>query len=315
MTRKKVFSIDGGAGRAICAIPALEKYARLHPDEDWNIIIGGWDTLYFGNPLLQERTYSMDVKGLFNNLIKDNQIVHPEPYTKWEYYNQQCSLAEAFDKEINETDDHSDLGKPNMYLCKSEEKGAANALAGVKAKQNKDITIVIQPFGRSARVDNGDIIDDSSRSIDPSVYQRLVKKLSQKYNIIFMGEGEFAKEIEEEDSYSEKPQLPDLRAWSALIEGCDYFIGCDSVGQHIARAFDIPGTVILGSTFAENVSYPDWFQIIDDRKTEKRYSPIRICGFDNHLADRLNDRLMEFDDKEVTDIYTRIVKDIKEKVS
>ena len=38
-------------------------------------------------------------------------------------------------------------------------------------------------------------------------------------------------------------------------------------------------------------------------------------GFDNHLADRLNDRLMEFDDKEVTDIYTRIVKDIKEKVS
>ena len=202
-----------------------------------------------------------------------------------------------------------------MYLCKAEEKGAANALASVKAKQNKDITIVIQPFGRSARVDNGDIIDDSSRSIDPSVYTKLVKKLSQKYNIIFMGEGEFAKEIEEEDTYSEKPQLPDLRAWSALIEGCDYFIGCDSVGQHIARAFDIPGTVILGSTFAENVSYPDWFQIIDDKKTEKRYSPIRICGFDNHLADRLNDRLMEFDDKEITDIYTRIVKDIKEKVS
>ena len=90
MTRKKVFSIDGGAGRAICAIPALEKYARLHPDEDWNIIIGGWDTLYFGNPLLQERTYSMDLKGIFKNLIKDSQIIHPEPYTLWQYYNQQC---------------------------------------------------------------------------------------------------------------------------------------------------------------------------------------------------------------------------------
>ena len=314
MTRRKVFTLDGGAGRAITAIPALEKYAKAHPDEDWNIVIGGWDTLFFGNPLLQDRTFSMDVKGLFENIIKDSDIIHPEPYTLWEYYNQKCSLAEAFDKVINETDDHSDLGKPNMYLCKAEEKGAANAIAAVKAKQNKDITIVIQPFGRSARVDNGDIIDDSSRSIDPSVYQRLVKKLSQKYNIVFMGEGEFAKEIEEEDTYSEKPQLPDLRAWSAIIEGCDYFIGCDSVGQHIARAFDIPGTVILGSTFAENISYPDWFQIIDDKKTEKRYSPIRICGFDNHLADRLNDRLMEFDDEEVTDIYTRIVKDIKEKV-
>ena len=173
----------------------------------------------------------------------------------------------------------------------------------------------MQPFGRSARVDNGDIVDDSSRSIEPHVYYKLVKKLSQKYNIIFMGEGEFAKEVEEEDTYSEKPQLPDLRTWAAIIESSDYFIGCDSVGQHIARAFDIPGTVILGSTFAENVSYPDWFQIIDDKKTEKKYSPIRICGFDNHLADRLNDRLMDFDDKEITDIYTKIVKDIKEKVS
>ena len=187
MTRKKVFSIDGGAGRAICAIPALEKYARLHSDEEWNIIIGGWDTLYFGNSLLQERTYSMDVKGIFNNLIKDSQIIHPEPYTQWQYYNQQCSLAEAFDKIINETDDHSDLDKPNMYLCKAEEKSASNVISGVKSKQAKDLTIIIQPFGRSARVDNGDIIDDSTRSIEPRVYQQLVKKLSQKYNIIFDG--------------------------------------------------------------------------------------------------------------------------------
>ena len=312
MTRRKVFTLDGGAGRAITAIPALEKYAKAHPDEDWNIIIGGWDTLFFGNPLLQDRTYSMDVKGLFENVIKDSQIIHPEPYTLWEYYNQKCSLAEAFDKVINQTDDHSDLGKPNMYLCKAEEKGAANALAAVKAKQNKDITIVVQPFGRSARVDNGDIVDDSSRSIEPHVYYKLVKKLSQKYNIIFMGEGEFIKEIGEEDTYSEKPQLPDLRAWSAIIEASDYFIGCDSVGQHMARAFDIPGTVILGSTYAENISYPDYFQIIENENVAKTYSPIRACGFDSHLADRLNDRLMDFDDDQIGKIYTQIVKHIKE---
>ena len=262
MTRKKVFSIDGGAGRAICAIPALEKYARLHPDEDWNIIIGGWDTLYFGNPLLQERTYSMDVKGIFKNLIKDSQIIHPEPYTLWQYYNQQCSLAEAFDKIINETDDHSDLGKPNMYLCKAEEKNAANMLSGVKAKQNKDLTIVIQPLGRSARVDNGDVIDDSTRSIEPHVYHKLVKKLSQKYNIILMAEPDFINVLSAEDSVSEKPQGLDLRMWSAIVESVDYFIGCDSVGQHMARAFEIPGTVVMGYTYESNVSYPDYFNII-----------------------------------------------------
>ena len=314
MTRKKVFSIDGGAGRAICAIPALEKYARLNPEEDWNIIIGGWDALYFGNPLLQERTYSMDVKGLFNNLIKDSQIVHPEPYTRWEYYNQQCSLAEAFDKEINETDDHSDLGKPNLYLCKGEEKNAANMLASVKAKQSKDITIVIQPFGRSARVDNGDIIDDSTRSIEPHVYHQLVKKLSQKYNIILMAEPDFVNLVSQDDQISEKPQGVDLRFWSAIIESVDYFIGCDSVGQHMARAFDIPGTVIMGSTYASNVSYPDYFNVIENKNVEKVYSPIRVAGFDCHLTDRLNDKLMDFTEEEVDEIYKSIVKDIKEKV-
>ena len=315
MTRRKVFTLDGGAGRAITAIPALEKYAKAHPDEDWNIVIGGWDTLFFGNPLLQDRTYSMDVKGLFENIIKDSDIIHPEPYTIWEYYNQKCSLAEAFDKVINETDDHSDLGKPNMYLCKAEEKGAANTVAALKAKQNKDISIVIQPFGRSARVDNGDIVDDSSRSIEPHVYYKLVKKLSQKYNVVLMCEGEFAKEAEAEDTYSEKPQIPDIRAWAAIIEASDYFIGCDSMGQHMARAFNIPGTVILGSTYAENITYTDYFQIIENENVEKTYSPIRAVGFDSHLADRLNDGLMNFDDDQINQIYNKIVKDIKEKVS
>ena len=313
MERKKVFHLDGGAGRVICALPALEKYAKKNPD--FNVIIGGWDVLTFGNRLLQDKTYSMDVKGIFNLLIKDNDLIHPEPYLLWQYYNQECSLIEGFDKLINETDDHSDLDPPRLYLCKAEEKGAANLIAQVKSKQNKNATIVIQPFGRSARVDNGDIIDDSTRSIEANVYYKLVKKLSQKYNIILMAEGEFCQAVSQEDTISEKPQIPDIRAWAAIIEASDYFIGCDSMGQHMARAFNIPGTVILGSTYAENITYTDYFQIIENENVEKTYSPIRAVGFDSHLADRLNDKCMEFDDDQINQIYNKIVKDIKEKVS
>ena len=105
----------------------------------------------------------------------------------------------------------------------------------------------------------------------------------------------------------------DLRGWAAIIEGCDYFIGCDSVGQHMARAFNKPGTVLLGSTFAINTTYPDHFQIIENDNVEKQYSPIRISGFDSHLADRVNDRCMDFSDEDIDDIYDAIVKDIKEK--
>ena len=313
MERKKVFHLDGGAGRVICALPALEKYAKKNPDKDFNVIIGGWDSLTYGNRLLQDKTYGMDVKGIFNLLIKDNELIHPEPYLLWQYYNQECSLIEGFDKIINQTDDHSDLEPPRLYLNKAEEKGAANLLAQVKSKQNKNATIVIQPFGRSARVDNGDIIDDSTRSMEANVYYKLVKKLSQKYNIILMAEPEFCQALSQEDSVSEKPQ-GDLRMWTAVIEACDYFIGCDSLGQHMARAFDKPGSVIMGSTYAENVSYPDWFNIIENEDVAKTYSPIRACGFDSHLADRLNDRLMDFSDEQIDKIYSNIAKHIKEKV-
>jgi ADP-heptose:LPS heptosyltransferase len=308
---RKVIVIDGGAGRAIAAIPALEKYVRNHPGEDVRIVIFGWDNLFWGNTLLQDITYGADTKGIFDSFIKDaDVIVSPEPYRVPGYFNQKLSLAEAFDKEINETNEHSDIGVPKLYLSKAEEKNAANTIADCKAIQKKQKTLVIQPYGRSAKLDRGDIIDESSRGLDSSSYIKLVKKLSTKYNLILFAEKNFHLA---EDTYTMKIDT-DLRMWSAIIDCCDYFVGCDSVGQHMARAFNKPGTVILGSTFAKNVTYPDWFNIVEKDDVLKKYSPIRICGLDNHLADRYNDKLMDFSEKEIDEIFMSIVKDIEKKV-
>lgn len=308
---RKLFVIDGGAGRVIAAIPALEKYVQNNPDEDVKIIIFGWDNLLWGNTLLQDITFGADTKGIFDLFIKDSDIiVTPEPYRVPGYFRQELSLAEAFDVEINGTTDHSDLPKLQLYTSKAEEKNAANLIADVKAQQKKNKTIVIQPYGRSARVDRGDIIDDSSRGLDSRAYLALTKKLSTKYNLILFAEKQFWLP---EDTYTFKPEM-DLRMWSSVIEGADYFVGCDSVGQHMARAFDKPGTVLIGSTFAVNVSYPDWFQILEKEGVPKKYSPIRLCGLDGHLADRYNDKLMDYSDDEIDEIFMKIVKDIEEKV-
>ena len=308
---RKVFMIDGGAGRAIAAIPALEKYVKEHPEEDVRIVVFGWDNLLWGNVLLQDITYGADTKGLFDNVIKDADIlVSPEPYRVAGYFTQKLSLAEAFNKEINNTDDHTGIGVPNLYLSKAEEKNAANLIADVKSQQKKNLTIVIQPYGRSARVDRGDVIDDSSRGLDSSAYLKLVKKLSTKYNLILFAEKPFH---QVEDTYTFKLEA-DLRTWSAVIEACDYFVGVDSVGQHMARAFNKPGTVILGSTFAKNTTYPDWFSIFEREGMPKKYSPIRITGLDGHLADRYNDKLMDFTDSEIDKIFMSIVSNIEKKV-
>lgn len=308
---KKIFYIDGGAGRVICALPALLKYIKKNPDHDVKILIGGWDNLVWGNRELQDITYNPDTKGVFDTVIKDcDIIVSPEPYRLPGYFKQELSLAEAFDVEINNTNDHSDIGIPPLYLSKAEEKAASNVIADVRQQQQKSITIVIQPYGRSARSDRGEVIDDSSRGLDSYTYLKLVKKLSTKYNLILFAEKETHSA---QDTFTFKPEL-DLRMWSAVIEACDYFVGVDSVGQHMARAFNKPGTVILGSTFAKNVSYPDWFNIIDKCPEDKKYSPIRISGFDSHMADRYNDKLMDFTDGEIDEIFMSIVKDIEKKV-
>ena len=306
---KKLFLIDGGAGRAIAAIPALLKYAKK--DKDFAILVHGWDTLFWGIPELQDKVFNPEQKGIFEQLVLSaEQLVSPEPYRVPGYYKQEKSLAEAFDYLINDTDDHSDLGAPVLKTNKQEELQAANFMQQVRQQQQKQKTIVIQPFGRSMeRPQEGVLLDQSSRSINPDTYLKLVKKLATKYNLVLFAEKNFWMP---EDTYTMKPEA-DLRMWTAFIDAADYFVGCDSVGQHMARAMNKPGTVILGSTFAVNTSYPDYFNIIE-RAVPRKYSPIRISGLEGHLADRINEDTVEFSDEEINKMYADIVQDIEKKV-
>ena len=305
-----VFHIDGGAGRVIAAIPALLKYHKNNPEDDFKVLVHGWDSLLWGIPELQDRVFNPENKGIFDRYVLNcKRVVSPEPYREPDYFKQKISLSEAFDKCINETDDHKDLTSPVLVLNKTEEKLAANIIEDVRSQQKKDLTVVIQPYGRGAKVDRGHVIDDASRSLDAGSYLLLAKKLSTKYNLIYFGEQDLAIQ---EDTYTFKFN-GDLRAWMSVIESCDYFVGCDSVGQHMARAFNKPGTVIFGSTFPMNTSYPDFFQIIE-KPGVKKYSPIRLCGLDSHLADRYNDKLMDFTEGEIHELFLKIVKDIENKV-
>ena len=81
----------------------------------------------------------------------------------------------------------------------------------------------------------------------------------------------------------------------------------------MAYAFNKPGTVIIGSTFAQNISYPDHFSILEKPNNyfNKEYSPIRIEGLDSDLADRKNDTCMDFTEKELKDITNNILKNIE----
>ncbi len=300
--------INGGAGRVISSIPGLEELDRR--GELAGVVCEGGMEAFMGHPTLQDKAYDFNHKGLFENLLKDNICISPEPYRDHEYYNQRSSLQQSFWWEIVGERTSKNI-KPTFKLSKTEEMAAIGILSQVKQQHQKEKTIVIQPFGRSSSMGPGVVFDPSSRSIEQTTFIDLVADLGKDYNIVYMGEHRL--EVVNVPMFQPQEQIP-FRVWAAVIESADYFIGCDSVGQHIAYSFDKPGTVILGSTFAINVSYPEYFNIIEKKDADKRYSPIRLAGFASEEADRLNDTIMDFSKEELKIMISNIRDHIKKTV-
>jgi len=296
------FIIDGGAGRLVTAIPALERYAIENPEDDFRILTAAWESLYWAHPVLQNRTFNINQKGTFDLHMKGRRIVHPEPYQMYQYYDEKKHLTECFDISINGS--ASDLDKPNMYITKQEMIASKTLLSEAIAKTGKSRTIVLQPYGSGMQLVDNRPYDNTNRSLDVDFTLQLIYQLSRDNTVIFFGEKDF---YHPGDDYSVNffDKGADLRMYMSLIANCDYFIGVDSVGQHIARAFNKPGTVILGSTLAENISYPNHFKIYTNG-VAPTYSPIRLSQIDCEFADNLNEKTMEFYENDLQRILSLV---------
>jgi hypothetical protein len=236
----------------------------------------------------------------------------PEPYRIWEYYNQKCSLGQAYDIAINDKGIR-DLPRANLRLSKEEMLLARKMISEVKEKTGKDKIVVFQPFGRGAQPEKldeknkekqPDIIDTTGRSVELKNVWSIVRKLSKEYGVMVMSEFplDFGKHIPNKPVAL--PMGTHIRVWMGIIQQADHFIGCDSVGQHIAHAYNKSATVVIGSTYPINTSFPndEKFDVIDLGKDERVYSPIRVTS--DEFSDRLNEGIMAMEEE----TETRIVK-------
>jgi len=307
LSRSKAYFINGGAGRVVCSIPAFEKLAET--TDDFIIVCEGGTDFYKGHPTLHKKVYDVWHKGLFEEHLKHRDLITPEPYRVWEYYNQKCSLAQAFDIIIN-NQGIRDLPAPKIVLNKMEVVQSYNIVQEVKFKTGFDKVVVIQPFGRGVQNVGEFVIDPSSRSFNLKDTIEIINDLKKEYGVILMSEFPIALEENDSGKYPVAMlQISDLRIWAGIIDIADHFVGCDSLGQHLARAFNKTATVVTGSTFPINISYPDCsdFDIIDAGKENNRvYSPIRI-SMEEEL-DRANDEVMELSKQQVQQVLTSIKK-------
>ena len=299
----KAFFINGGAGRVLCSMPGLEKYAKTH--DDFIIVSESWTEMYMTNKTLRDHVYTGWKQDLFREQLRDKEIISPEPYRLNAYFTQRANLIQAFDMLINDLGDEVPETSPiNIDLSKEEQITGYNLVDEVRKFTGKDKVVVFQPFGQSVKNEGQFIYDTSGRSFEMTNVVDLLKELNNNYAIIAMTQLEIP-------SWQEMgiamPKDMSLNQWMGVINAADYFLGCDSVGQHMAHAMKKPATVVIGATFPENISYPGnkKFTIIDVGEGKRRYQPIRLAQ--DECADRNNEDLMVI----TNDTIKKIMKSIK----
>ena len=308
--KNKIFMLtDGGAGRVLCSIPALEYYAMSHNNFHIITYCNAKSDFFVGNKLLENRTHIMEEQDLFNNIVKDSEVIKLEPYYVSDYFNQKCSLAQAFDLEINGK--HSIGNKtPKIYLDSSEDDKYKNFIEALKQEYKKDKVLIIQPYGQSAEIFPDGVFDEYNRSFLMEDVITLVSRLRKDYIILFMGHlrlnvSNVINDIKINDNSLIYLDVT-LREWAGYIKFADHFLGCDSVGQHLAKSVQKKATVITGGTFPINISYPDDddFTIFDLGKDRRIYDPIRIT-IDKKTSET-NRGIMKMDDKIIDKIIENV---------
>lgn len=303
---KKAFFINGGAGRVLCSVPALEYY-KNNVDSDVVIVSEGWSELFLSTSL-RHNVWPAGSKNLFHGILKDKELISPEPYRLNAYFNQRVNLIQAFDILINEVDESTESKPINLDIGKNDQIYGYNLVNQVKAQFKKEKAIVFQPFGSGAQIEGNFIWDPSGRSFELRDVYRIVEELSKDYAVIMMSN---IKIPTEKPMGAAVPDNASLLQWMGIVNACDYFVGCDSMGQHYAHALNKPATVVIGSTYPENISYPENknFTIIDNGKENRIYTPYRVTS--DPALDRHNEDNMILTEEN----YKKIIQSVKKSFS
>lgn len=221
MTHGKIaVMLDGGMGRVLCAIPALQEFAKTC---ELIVISGGWLSAYIGSGL---NVFPM---GLANQaeLLKDFHIIKPEPYWELAYRNGKVNLVDAFYIALGLT---VPLKGEHLPFKTDTRK------TGVKIISDKPI-LMFQPYGAGGATD--------ARSMTSSEIIEAVNKYKKEYSIFLIGCNDDLGFPKEDITVIKDIQEP---AFIRYIQICKMFVGCDSSGLHIASAAKIPVVTYLSVT-------------------------------------------------------------------
>jgi predicted RNase H-related nuclease YkuK (DUF458 family) len=212
--------LDGGLGRVLCAIPALQELAKTC---ELIVVSGGWVSAYKGSGL---KVIPMSLPNQAE-LLEEFVIIKPEPYWELAYRKGTANLVGAFYLALGID---MPLNKPFLPFA-TDTRGV-----GIKIISPKPV-LMFQPHGSGGGVD--------ARSMTDEEIEKVVNKYKKEYSIFLIGCDADLKLSTEDVTVIKDITEP---AFIRYIQACKIFVGCDSAGLHIASASKIPVVAYLSIT-------------------------------------------------------------------
>jgi hypothetical protein len=283
MEKPVVVQIDGGIGRVICSIPALETLAKSRKV----IVVTSYPEVFYHNPNIY-KVYPLTHAYLWDDVIRHGEFAYPEPYHHQDYYNQTLHLMQVFNLLL--TGDGNIVTHPNLYLTEEENAWAKKFLDERRQERPRPV-VLLQCFGSSAVLSNNVAQDNSKRSLPLNVVDAICRNTDPTYiNISHLTL----------DYPNVWQHTFTLRQIFALAAHCAFIVGVDSFLLHVGNCFGKSGVAFFGGTYPQNLGYPH-YQLIQRKGFPKSYVPNRFSGFVDE-----NSGAMDFDNVEIGEILKLI---------
>jgi len=283
MEKPIVVQIDGGIGRVICSIPALETLAKSRRV----IVVTSYPEVFYNNPNIY-KVYSLNHAYLWEDVIRHGEFTHPEPYHHQAYYNQELHLMQVFNLLL--TGDAGTITTPNLFQTADEDTWAKNFIEERKRERQRSV-VLLQCFGSSAVLTNNTVQDNSKRSLPLNVADAICRNTDYTYiNVSHLTL----------DYPNVWQHTFTLRQIFSLVAHCDFIVGIDSFLLHVGNCFGKSGVAFFGGTYPQNLSYSQ-YQLVQRKGFPKNYIPNRFSGFVDE-----NSGAMDFDNVEIGEIIRMI---------
>lgn len=221
--------IDGGLGRCLCAIPALQQLAKT---KEVIVLSGGWLEAYRGAGLT---VYPLGLPSQ-DEMVEGYDVIKPEPYYDIDYREGSINMVTCFYKLLGV--EPEDRGAVPVPFKTDTTKAASFPVTGKPL-------CVIQCHGAGGESD--------PRSMTNAELDTYVNKYYQSHTVVIVG-------TKTQFNYPEGTVMvhPELGPYFFFryVQEAAVFVGCDSSGLHIRAAAGKPSEVLL-STTAGVPLYPD----------------------------------------------------------